>query len=289
MHRNKLSMRTVTHVAQEDNRHPEQKAAVALEFLDDLKHCTLGIKATEIYNMDETPVYIDMMSSRTISFQGEKSVEVTGTGHAKTRFTVVLLVSASGRVFKSMVIIKGRKTVPKVPIPANMIVVTSHGGSMNEPLMLQWIDHCLASTGRCLFPKKGLLILDEHGSHKHESVKEKAKQMKVDLIFVPPKMTSLFQPLDVGINAPFKIDLKDSWENWMSHGEKKFTKAGNRCRPSWETIFRWVDKATKAIKPDSIQRAFECCGIAENGAEVVQEQLNSRLRNVLQALPDQVA
>lgn len=86
--------------------------------------------------------------------------------------------------------------------------------------------------------------------------------MKADLIFVPPKVTSLFQLLDVKINAPFKIDLKDLFENWMSLEAKKFTKRQNRCRPSRETIFRCVDKAIKVIKPESVKRAFECCGIA---------------------------
>jgi hypothetical protein len=46
---------------------------------------TAYLDADVIFNMDETPVYIDMLSSTTISFVGEKNTEAIGTGHGKSR------------------------------------------------------------------------------------------------------------------------------------------------------------------------------------------------------------
>lgn len=86
MKRNKLSTRTVTHVAQEDNRPIAEKRQILVDYLYRAKHATVAISASNIYNMDETPVYIDMASNRTIAFQGEKSIEVVGTG-AVTKIT----------------------------------------------------------------------------------------------------------------------------------------------------------------------------------------------------------
>lgn len=147
-------------------------------------------------------------------------------GHAKTRFTVVLLVSANGKVHKIMVIIKDRKTVPKVPIPKCMSVEVSKGGSMNEKLMLRWISDCLAPSRGIFNRNNGILIADEHGAHKHQSVKDSAARLKIDMLFIPPRMTSYSQPLDVSINAPFKSKLKSQWEDWISTAPAEFTSMG---------------------------------------------------------------
>ena len=62
-------------------------------------------------NMDETPVWFDMPSARTVNTQGEKTMLVNTTGHEKSRFIVVLSCLADGTKLKPMVIFK-RKTIP---------------------------------------------------------------------------------------------------------------------------------------------------------------------------------
>ena len=64
--------------------------------------------------MDETPVYIDMVSPTTLDFIGNKNVDGTTTGNEKSRFTVAITVSASGIMLKAYVIFKGLKNVPKI-------------------------------------------------------------------------------------------------------------------------------------------------------------------------------
>ncbi len=60
-----------------------------------------------------------------------------------------------------------------------------------------------------------------------------------------------------------------------------FLRKGIRKRPSWETIFKWVDEAAKSIAPEVIAKSFVCCGIKKNGEEVPFENLGSRLRALL--------
>lgn len=155
---------------------------------------------------------------------------------------------------------------------------------MNENLMLRWVNECLPSLtmGSALFRnRKYLLTMDAHGAHWHESVQSKLQQVKVETLMIPKRMTSFAQPLDVGINAPFKAKLRESWEKWIAEGEKNYTPRGMRRRPSWETVFKWVDEAAKSITPAVISRSFTCCGIVENGGEVPVEELGSRLRALL--------
>ena len=77
-----------------------------------------GIRADQIINIDETPIFIDMLGARTISFKGEKNTEFVSNGHQKTRLTVVIAIYASGKFLKTLLILKGLKNEPKCTIPA---------------------------------------------------------------------------------------------------------------------------------------------------------------------------
>jgi hypothetical protein len=154
--------------------------------------------------MDETPVYMDMVGSTTIDFKGGRNVDGAHTGHEKSRFTVVMCSSMSGRLTKTMVIFKGLKNVPKCEIPANIHVAVSKGGSMKEPLMLEWLDKCFRARGSFFATTKSLLLMDNHLSHNRESVLKACRQMNVTVKLIPAKTTSFLQPLDVGANGPFK-------------------------------------------------------------------------------------
>jgi hypothetical protein len=196
----------------------------------------------------------------------------------------VLSVSASGKIGKIMVILKGLKNPPKCPVPRNMVIATAKGGSMNEDLMLRWVKECLPSltVGSALFRnRKYVLAMDAHGAHWHASIQSMLQQMKIETLMIPKRMTSFAQPLDVGINAPFKAKLRECWEKWIAEGEKNYTPRGMRRRPSWETVFKWVDEAAKSVTPAVISKSFICCGIVKNGEEVPVGELGSRLRALL--------
>ncbi len=61
-----------------------------------------------IGNKDETPIYFDMVPSRTLDKKGVKEVRVKTTGAEKRRVTVVLACTASGKTLPPMIIFKGK-------------------------------------------------------------------------------------------------------------------------------------------------------------------------------------
>ena len=93
------------------------------------------MNADQLYNIDETPVYVDMLSLSTIDFVENKNVDASHCGATKARFIAVLCVGASGRVLKTMIILKGLKKVPKVKVQKGIYLTLSNKGSMTYELM----------------------------------------------------------------------------------------------------------------------------------------------------------
>ena len=281
MKRSKLVLRVVTHVAQQNTQTPEERAQTARLHLSNAVVASEGIPAGQIYNMDEVPCYIDMASTRTITFKGERTVDSIDTGHGKTRFTTVLCVGMGGQMLKAMIILKGLENLPKVKVPKNIHLTHSMSGSMNETLMHQWMDRVFCGRGPFSLCAKSLLLMDQFGSHKHDSVLQKLKAMKTEVLFIPPGTTSYFQPLDVAVNASFKSALREQWETWLAEGEQQFTPKGNRKRPSWQHIVNFVSAAIEKLDKSSFKRAFECCGVGERGQRLQENLLNHRLSQIL--------
>ena len=70
-----------------------------------------------IVNMDETPMYFDMASSKTVSRRGARTVSIRATGAEKRRLTVVLAASADGQMLPAMVIFKGKRALKNITVP----------------------------------------------------------------------------------------------------------------------------------------------------------------------------
>ena len=132
---------------QGDNKDPAERKEIVKSHLSGVEQLTQNLNATHIFNMDETPVYIDMVSNCTLDFKGNKNVDGVTTGHEKCRFTVALTISAAGNFLKTYVIFKGLKNVPKCNVPPNMVINVSKGSSMKEELMLDYCRRVLRARG----------------------------------------------------------------------------------------------------------------------------------------------
>lgn len=282
LNRKNLVSRKITSVGQEDNRSSVEIRQTVLNYFEEIQQRLGNVENLNVVlNMDETPIYIDMMNSRTISFKGEKNTEACGTGHEKTRLTVVLCLANDGEFLKTMIILKGLKRVPKVQIPSNIYLTTSRSGTMDSNIMQKWCKTCLNVTGPFKNNQKRFLILDSYGAHKEEQVVKEISNQNTTAIFIPPKTTSFLQPLDVLINATFKSLMKEKWSEWMINGEKEYTKKGYRKKPSWDFIINSISKSVKSIKKDICKKSFVLCGIENGFVHLNEEKLNLKLKKIL--------
>ncbi|CAG8854666.1 4336_t:CDS:2, partial [Gigaspora margarita] len=117
MKRNGFALRCHTKTAQklpkENQRMLESFYKVVTELREE-KSYELG----NIFNMDKTPVWFDMVGNFTINPKGEKTVHIHTTGNDKNIFTVVLTCAAAPPIciFKGMRLKLGEQIPPGIVV-----------------------------------------------------------------------------------------------------------------------------------------------------------------------------
>ena len=97
-------------------------------------------------------------------------------------------------------------------------------------------------------------------AHLSDNVKRVLKNSRTDVAVIPGGMTSLLQP-DVGVNKPFKDNLRQYWNEWMLAGNYAFTPAGRIRKSDLRQICQWILDSWNAISTDTIKRSFLICCI----------------------------
>ena len=137
MRRNSYSIRRPTKIAQKLPKHHENKIIDFQRFVIQQRHqndydmCRIG-------NMDETPVYQDMLPSTTVNKKGEPTILLKSTGHEKNRYTVVLSCMADGTKLPPMIIYK-RGTRPGGDFPKGVKLHWNAKGWVDEEACKLWV------------------------------------------------------------------------------------------------------------------------------------------------------
>ncbi|KAE9546655.1 hypothetical protein FO519_010133, partial [Halicephalobus sp. NKZ332] len=230
MRRNGFSMRARTSVGQPL---PDNYQGKIKEFRHFVMEETQSIPLSNVGNVDEVPVPFDVISNRTVD------------------------IRATGEKLKPIIIFK-RKTMPKVHFPDGVIVKVNDKGWMNETLMKDWIDECWNE--RQSYdpnPVNSMIILDSARCHLTDNVREEMKQCS-KVAVIPGGLTKFLQPLDISVNKPFKENLRNCWEEWMSATENaEYTRGGKRKRPGYEVVAEWVKTSFEAVSTDTIIHGFD--------------------------------
>ncbi|KAM7292749.1 hypothetical protein ISCGN_025887 [Ixodes scapularis] len=157
-----------------------------------------GFMLGQIGNADQTPVWFDMPSRRTVSEKGEWQVRLLTTGNEHNRFTAMLCCTVDGHKLPPFLVFK-RKTMPtneKFPHRVN------EKGFFNEETVLDWFRLVWCRRPGALLKPRSMLVLDSFRGHITDRVKKTVANAGCDLVIIPDGMTSILQPLDVVLNKP---------------------------------------------------------------------------------------
>lgn len=253
MQRRKLTVRRRTSVGQSVPSDYEEKCTNFRKFVQEE---SLHISPHNIGNVDEVPVPFDIVYGRTVDRVGADAVKIDSTGHEKSNFTVVLSVTAAGEKLKPMIIFR-KKLIPKGNFPPDVLVRANAKGWMNQGLMELWLREVWNKRQHNNSdPSQSLLILDSARCHLTESLRNLYKESS-KIAVVPGGLTRYLQPLDVGINKPFKDKMKEGWEQWMADTTKaSYTKSGHRRRMTYSEVATLVRNSFYSISTDTIVNSF---------------------------------
>ena len=110
--------------------------------------------------------------------------------------------------------------------------------------MLKWVEEILKPYLAGNPPPPGIIpvmiLLDAYRCHMMASVTDAIADLGIEIISTPGGCTGLCQPLDLGIDKPFKAHICNLWEEWMI--EEIDCTGMVVFAPTHEDISSWVAK-----------------------------------------------
>ncbi|KAH9100348.1 hypothetical protein LEN26_015934 [Aphanomyces euteiches] len=182
------------------------------EFADDFHRTYRGFGPDCVYNVDETGFYYDMPPKFIWAVRGGDSKIATGEKHC-LRMTAVLTVKADGTKLPILFIVRGkpggRIETHEVPTyPSGHVYCVQDKAWMDGIVWRSYLRRVLSNA----IDQPSVVLLDNFDSHvSDESYSIVHDELDCFLCPIPPNTTSVCQPLDVGVMAPFKRYLRDEW------------------------------------------------------------------------------
>lgn len=258
MRRHSLSLCAKTSVSQ---KLPVDLEAKLEQFLKQVRaqRKAYDYPAEMILNMDETPMYFDLIPGRTLSKKGKRQVIVRGTTATKRHLTVVLTCTAAGHMLPPMIIFKGKREL-KLRRPPGYVVTVQKKGWMDGEHMTTWLKKIVLPYTK---KAKTLLILDSFSAHTDAPFALLASKSNINLAVIPGGCTSKVQPLDVSVNKPFKDVARHQWIEFITSCVET-TKSGNLKAATKEQVVAWVKQGMEYLTdhPGMIKKAFLVCGLS---------------------------
>lgn len=176
------------------------------EFVTKLKEIISkeNLSPEQVYNMDETGLNFKRLPSKTFNVGNASSAP--GFKLNKERITLALCSNASGS-HKLPLLVIGKSQKPRAFKNTNVsslpvVYRAQKAAWMDANIFRDWfMNEFVPKVKKHLkkrnLPEKAILILDNAGTHPVDFKCEEAPGIK--LVFLPPNVTSLIQPMDQGV------------------------------------------------------------------------------------------
>ena len=112
-----------------------------------------------------------------------------------------------------------------------------------------------------------LLIFDVFAAHRTEELAQAVKNIGAACVFIPPRCTDHFQPLDATVNSKYKQLMRGEFQRWFAEKVAVMVAEGRTT----QEIAEAVDLRTSTIKPVHAKWLINCQGIMQNEKELVKQ------------------
>jgi hypothetical protein len=157
-----------------------------------------------IFNVDETGFPLSGKPGHIMAKQGTKSPQAFIGGSGRENITVQTCINAEGKVLPPYIIYTGKYLLANGTNggPSNTRFAESLNGWMTTAAYIDWFHNLFIPS--LPHERPILLILDGHSSHISYEVSDLAMKNNIHMLKLPPHLTHLLQPLDVGVFKPMK-------------------------------------------------------------------------------------
>jgi hypothetical protein len=235
-----------------------------IEIINDfVKLVTLKINSKQyfsIINIDETGLYYDSPINFTLDIKGTKRVDIKTTGREKQRVTIILGIDLFNNIqMKPFIIFKGttEKCVEDIPLRVSYDISYQKNSWCTDDQFIKFLSSLPKD-------KKILLLYDNFRGHRTDKVNDFIEKNfpMIEILLLPSNTTPILQPLDVGINKPFKSYIKNKYLGWLikSIDNKTLPKLEKKNRNI--LLVKWISESWNHIKAndDIVKKSFHFCG-----------------------------
>ena len=176
----------------------------------------------------------------------------------KECFTINLTVKADGTKLPAQVIFKtaakggqlSESFIEKLKVPSNIEVMSAPKAWWSSKF-----DDDLVTKLFPLWQEETIFLRDSFSVHLMEKIVTRLESLNVHQIIIPAGMTGELQPLDVGINKPFKDYVKEEYRQWRMNNIS-FTAKGYIKKPGKKEFLLFISKAWEKISESVVRNSF---------------------------------
>ena len=240
-------------------------------------------KLSEIANMDQTPIAFEFLSGKTYDFKGAKTVWIkeARSGWDRRQATLQLCVFADGKlrsrpllIFHGAELGDSRRRTEEKEYHKEVDVLFNPTAWATSKTMLSWIRQnykmCSDFGTRDHEPK--LLAIDAFRVHNTSEVMASFKALKTTVSLIPGGCTGFVQVLDVALNQPMKMLIKQEANDHYDAHIQQWTDGKYTIGERRVMLTNWVARAWKRLHieyEETIVKAFRSVGMSlnPNGSE----------------------
>ena len=177
-----------------------------------------------VINWDQTGINYVPVSAWTMAKEGSKRVEICGIDD-KRQITGVYGCSMAADFLPIQLVYEGKtpRCIPSFNFPPDWDITFTHNHWCNERTVKDYIEKILVpyitrkrEELKLMADHRALVIYDVFRGQCTQAILELLDTNNIDVVFVPPNCTDRLQPLDVSLNKPAKVFLRDKFQDWYA-------------------------------------------------------------------------
>lgn len=220
---------------------------------------TKKLERSQIFNMDESGLMYKSTPKRT--FVAADQSQASGGKKQLERVTLATCCNAHGSFILPLILIgksknpRCLKNVNKNELP--LWYRSRTNAWINKEIFEEWFTDVFVPKVKIFLnsknlPKTALLLVDNCRSHRYIKINE------IEVIFFPPNVTSLIQPMDQGIIQTVKLNYEINLVNSIIEAQNEsVTLIEFLKKIDMHKVIFWLADAWKKVKPTTIQKCWK--------------------------------